>query len=125
MEGPANTNHPIIEFLNDSFEFLVKNFLGIAPIIFGVTTEYYIMNQKYKRITKFMCWMSVFINGTAGSIAWVVVKDLPIPDFQKAVICGFTPIIIKPLAIRVVIWIDPVVDAIGGAIKRFFTNKNK
>jgi hypothetical protein len=61
----------------------------------------------------------------AGTIAWFIVNDAGMPGYQQAVICGFTPIIIEPVSLRVVIWVDPIVDAIGAAIKRFFTKQNK
>ena len=83
------------------------------------------IKRQAKRVKPSQCYIAVFLAGMAGSIAWYVVKDTTIPDYQKAAICGFTSIVIEPVSLRVVLWVDPIVDAIGAAIKRFFTKQNK
>lgn len=105
--------------------FIMKNLLGILSIFFGVTTKIYMVRRQAKRVTPTQCWLSVLLSGVAGTIAWFVVGGTSLPDYQKAVICGFAPIVIEPITLRVVLWVDPIVDAIMNAIKRFFTQKSK
>ncbi len=105
--------------------FIIKNLLGIMSILFGVTTKIYMLRRQAKRVTHSQCRLSVLIAGSAGTLAWYVTKDTSLMDYQKAVICGFAPFVIEPIAIRVVLWVDPIIDAIMTAIKRFFTKQNK
>jgi hypothetical protein len=125
MEHPTPNNNFILEFLETLLGFIFKNLLGIASVIFGVTTKIYMIKRQAKRVKPSQCYTAVFVAGIAGSIAWYIVNDAGLPEYQQAVICGFTPIIIEPVSLRVVIWVDPIVDAIGAAIKRFFTKQNK
>jgi hypothetical protein len=125
MEHPTPNNNYLVELLETFFGFIVKNLLGIASIVFGVTTKIYMIRRQAKRVKPSQCYVAVFLAGMAGTIAWFIVNDAGMPGYQQAVICGFTPIIIEPVSLRVVIWVDPIVDAIGAAIKRFFTKQNK
>jgi hypothetical protein len=125
MEHPTPNNNYLVELLETFFGFVFKNLLGIASIVFGVTTKIYMIRRQAKRVKKSQCYVAVFIAGMAGTIAWYIVNDAHLPGYQQAVICGFTPIIIEPVSLRVVLWVDPIVDAIGAAIKRFFTKQNK
>jgi len=123
MDHPqSNSLYDMIEVV---FSFIAKNILGIMSIFFGVTTKIYMVRRQAKRVTPTQCWLSVLLSGVAGTIAWFVVGGTALPDYQKAVICGFAPIVIEPITLRVVLWVDPIVDAIGAAIKRFFTKQNK
>lgn len=125
MEHPTTPHNSILEFIESITAFLFKNLLGIASVLFGLTTKIYMIKRQAKRVKPSQCYMSVIMAGVAGSIAWYVVKSAAMPEYQQAVICGFTPIIIEPISLRVVLWVDPIIDSIGLAIKRFFTNKNK
>jgi hypothetical protein len=125
MEHPTPNNNYLVELLETFFGFIVKNLLGIASIVFGVTTKIYLIRRQAKRVKPSQCYVAVFLAGMAGTIAWFIVNDAGMPGYQQAVICGFTPIIIEPVSLRVVLWVDPIVDAIGAAIKRFFTKQNK
>jgi hypothetical protein len=125
MEHPTPNNNYLVELLETFFGFIVKNLLGIASIVFGVTTKIYMIKRQAKRVKPSQCYVAVFLAGMAGTIAWFIVNDAGVPGYQQAVICGFTPIIIEPVSLRVVLWVDPIVDAIGVAIKRFFTKQNK
>jgi hypothetical protein len=125
MEHPTPNNNYLVELLETFFGFIVKNLLGIASIVFGVTTKIYMIRRQAKRVKPSQCYVAVFLAGMAGTIAWFIVNDAGMPGYQQAVICGFTPIIIEPVSLRVVLWVDPIVDAIGAAIKRFFTKQNK
>lgn len=126
MEHPTPSNsHQLVDLAESVLAFIFKNILGIASVLFGVTTKIYMIKRQAKRIKPSQCYTAVLIAGIAGSIAWYIVNDAGLPQYQQAVICGFTPIIIEPMSLRVVLWVDPIVDAIGLAIKRFFTKQNK
>ena len=125
MEPQPQTNSGLMDFIDVVITFFAKNLLGILSILFGVTTKIYMVRRHAKRVTPSQCWLSVFLSGTAGTVAWYVVSAASIPDYQKAVICGFAPIVIEPIVLRVVLWVDPIVDSIGASIKRFFTKQNK
>ena len=118
----TNSIYDMIEVV---ISFIMKNILGIMSILFGVTTKIYMVRRQAKRVTHTQCWLSVLISGIAGTLAWYVVGSTELPDYQKAVICGFSPIVIEPITLRVVLWVDPITDAIMTAIKRFFTKQNK
>lgn len=123
MDHPqTNSIYDMIEVV---FSFIAKNILGILSIFFGVTTKIYMVRRQAKRVTPTQCWLSVLLSGVAGTIAWFVVGGTSLPDYHKAVICGFAPIVIEPITLRVVLWVDPIVDAIGSSIKRFFNKQNK
>jgi hypothetical protein len=123
MDHPQSNS--FFDMVDVVFSFIAKNLLGIMSIFFGVTTKIYMVRRQAKRVTPTQCWLSVLLSGVAGTIAWFVVGGTALPDYQKAVICGFAPIVIEPITLRVVLWVDPIVDAIGAAIKRFFTKQNK
>ena len=118
----TNSIYDMIEVV---ISFIMKNILGIMSILFGVTTKIYMVRRRAKRVTPTQCWLSVLISGIAGTLAWYVVGGTELPDYQKAVICGFAPIVIEPITLRVVLWVDPIIDAIMTSIKRFFTKRNK
>ena len=123
MDHPQSNS--FFDIVDVVFSFIAKNILGIMSIFFGVTTKIYMVRRQAKRVTPTQCWLSLLLSGVAGTIAWFVVGGTALPDYQKAVICGFAPIVIEPITLRVVLWVDPIVDAIGAAIKRFFTKQNK
>lgn len=120
----TQTNN-ILEYIDVVLTFIAKHALGFLSIIFGVTTKIYMVKRQAKRVTALQCWLSVILSGMSGTIAWYVVEGTSLPDYQKAVICGFAPIVIEPIVLRVVLWVDPIIDEIGHAIKRFFTKQNK
>ena len=45
------------------------------------------------------------------------------PEYQTSCDMWFTPIIIEPISLRVVLWVDPIIDSIGLCNKTIFTNK--
>jgi hypothetical protein len=123
MDHPQSNS--FFEMVDVVFSFIAKNILGIMSIFFGVTTKIYMVRRQARRVTPTQCWLSLLLSGMAGTIAWFVVAGTALPDYQKAVICGFAPIVIEPITLRAVLWVDPIVDAVGAAIKRFFTKQNK
>lgn len=118
----TNSIYDMIEVV---VSFIIKNLLGIMSILFGVTTKIYMVRRQAKRVTPSQCRLSVLIAGSAGTLAWYVTKDTSLMDYQKAVICGFAPFVIEPITLRVVLWVDPIIDAIMTSIKRFFNKQNK
>jgi LytS/YehU family sensor histidine kinase len=118
MENPQTNN--IYDIIDVVFTFIAKHALGFLSIIFGVTTKIYMVKRQARRVTALQCWLSVILSGMSGTIAWYVVQGANLPDYQKAIICGFAPIVIEPITLRVVLWVDPIIDAIGASIKRFF-----
>ena len=116
--NPNNhNNYNLIDIVVMIFNFLAKNLLGILSIMFGVVTKVYIIRKEYKRIGKWQCRLSVFISGLAGTIAYITIADTSISHIQKAVIIGFMPVIIEPIFLRILIWINPIIDAIGELFK--------
>lgn len=118
-----NSEH--IDIIISIWSFLAKNALGIASVIFGITAKVYIIRRQAKRVTRNQCLISVFMAGMAGVIAWYVVSDLPLKDFWKAIISGYLPIIVEPITLRVIIWIDPIIDEIGKTLKAWIHKQNK
>ena len=105
-------------------QFVVKNILGILSVMFGIVAKVYIVRRQSKRISKWQCVFSVFMSGLAGTIAYCAVSGMGIAVWQKATITGFTPIVIEPVVLRTLIWIDPIIDSIGKALKKLI-NKDK
>lgn len=122
MEELNNQNK---EFFLIVMTFISKNLLGIMSVIFGVTAKVYLINRVAKRVTRNQCLTTVLFSGLAGSIAWYVVSGLNIQDSTKAVICGFLPIIIEPLILRLIIWINPLIDELGNLVKRLIAKKGE
>ena len=122
MENEVNDQKDIIAII---FSFLAKNLLGIMSVIFGVTAKVYLINRVAKRVTRNQCLTSILFSGLAGTIAWYVVSGLTIQDSTKAVICGFLPIVIEPLMLRIIIWINPLIDEVGNLLKRLISKKGE
>lgn len=120
----ANHDYSFAEYLLIAFKFLSKHLLGLLSIIFGVVTKVYIIRKEWKRISRWQCFMGVFIAGLAGTISYLLVQDMDIGNTQKAIIVGFTPICVEPIITRTLIWINPLIDSIGKAFQRNI-DKNK
>lgn len=99
-------------------KFLSKHFLGIISILFGTVTKVYIIRKEWHRITKWQCRLSVIISGLAGMIAYILVQDMDIKPWQKGITVGFTPIFVEPIITRLLIWVNPIIDAIGNTFKK-------
>ena len=125
QEAPQKVSNNDLDILVLVWNFLVKNILGILSVLFGVTMKVHMLRGKFKRITPFQCKLSILISGIAGITAWYVVSQLNIKDFYKAIICAYTPILIEPITLRVIVWVDPIVDACGKALKKLITKKNE
>lgn len=122
--NPSNhNNYTFADLIVIVFNFLAKNILGILSIMFGVVTKVYIIRKEYKRIGKWQCRLSVFISGLAGAISYIVIKDISITEIQKAVIVGFMPVIIEPVVLRVLVWINPLIDSLGNLFKNKIEKK--
>ena len=93
--------------------------------MFGVVAKVYIVRREWKRVSKWQCRLSVFFSGLAGSIAYIAVHDSSMGMHYKAVVVGFMPIIVEPVMMRLLLWIDPIIDSIGKAIKETITRKAK
>ncbi len=118
-------NNDHVEILSSIWAFIVKNGLGIASVVFGVTAKVYIIRRQAKRVTRNQCLISVFMAGLAGVIGWYLVSEMPLKDFWKAIICGYLPIVIEPLTLRLIVWIDPLIDEIGKTLKSWIKRQNK
>ena len=116
-------NYSLTDLIILTFNFLAKNILGILSIMFGVVTKVYIIRKEYKRIGKWQCRLSVFISGLAGAIAYIVIRDLRISEIQKAIIVGFMPVIIEPIILRILVWVNPIIDALGNLFKNKIEKK--
>jgi len=117
IKQPNETDITFAKLIYIAFNFIAKNVLGLLSIMFGVVTKVYIIRKEYKRISKWQCRSSVFISGLAGAIAYITIKDLTISEIQKAIIVGFMPVIIEPIFLRVLVWINPIIDALGNLFK--------
>lgn len=117
IKQPNENDITFAKLIYMTFQFLAKNLLGLLAIMFGVVTKVYIIRKEYKRITKWQCRLSVFISGLAGTIAYIVIMDLNISTIQKAIIVGFMPVIIEPIFLRVLVWINPIIDSLGNLFK--------
>lgn len=124
-QTPKQYDHESLTIGGEITAALLKNILLIVGILFGVTVKYYIINKSAVKIKPLMCWLSIFIAGLAGSIAFLLVKDLNIHPLYKAIACGYSPIVIEPLTLRIILWINPIVDEIGKAIKSFIKKQSK
>lgn len=113
-----NHDYNTLDYIYFFFQFLVKNLLGVLSILFGVVTKVYIIRKEYKRIGKWQYRLSVIIAGLAGTIAYVVVKDLLISEKQKAIIVGFCGVLVEPVILRVLVWVNPIIDSIGNLFKK-------
>lgn len=118
-QPPKQYDHETLTVSGEIAAALIKNILLLVGIAFGVTVKYYIINKSAKKIKPLMCWLSILIAGLAGSIAFLLVKDLNIHPLYKAIACGYSPIVIEPLTLRIILWIDPLIDEIGKALKAF------
>ena len=107
-----------IDLLATIWAFLVKNALGIMSVIFGVTAKVYIIRRQARRVTRNQCLLAVFMAGMAGMIGWYLVSALKLENYWKAIICGYLPIISETVTLRIILWIDPIVDSIGKALKK-------
>lgn len=121
---PTNDSIDWTGVLLSIVQFIVKNILGILSVMFGIVAKVYIVRRQAKRISKWQCIFSVIMSGLAGTIAYCAVGDMTISVWQKATITGFTPIVIEPVVLRVLIWIDPIIDSIGKLLKKLI-NKDK
>lgn len=117
IKQPNENDITFAKLIYMTFQFLAQNLLGLLAIMFGVVTKVYIIRKEYKRITKWKCRLSVFISGLAGTIAYIVIMDLSISTIQKAIIVGFMPVIIEPIFLRVLVWINPIIDSLGNLFK--------
>ena len=105
--------------------FIVKHLLGLASIMFGVVAKVYIVRKDWKRVSKWQCRFSVFMSGLAGSVTYLALCDTNMDTRYKAIIVGFMPIIVEPVMMRILMWVDPIIDSIGKALKGFITRKSK
>lgn len=85
----------------------------------------YVIRKEYRRVSKWQCRISVFFSGLGGTITYMVLKDVDMLDWKKAVIVGFMPIVVEPIMTRILIWINPIIDSIGEFIKSKIKNKNE
>ena len=123
--APNNVNNEDISAMAVVWKFLVKNFLGILSVIFGVTMKVHLLRGKMNRMSKWQCRVAVFIAGLSGAITWYLVKELPVRDFYKAIITGYIPIVIEPITIRCIVWIDPIIDEAAKTIKKYIKTKSE
>lgn len=125
MDQPSEQHYTIAEILLLTFKFLTKHILGLLSIMFGVVAKVYVIRKEYKRISKWQCRISVFFSGLGGTIAYMVLKDIDMIDWKKAVIIGFMPIVVEPIMTRLLIWINPIIDELGELVKNFLNSKKK
>jgi len=124
MEMNPRPNYDLTDVFLMMMNFVVKHILGLASITFGVVAKVYMVRKEWRRVSKWECRLSVFFSGLAGSIAYMVLQSSLIDDMYKAIIVGFTPIIVEPVMMRVLIWINPMIDTIFTWAKEFFTKKD-
>ena len=122
MDIKTNHNYDNHDILLSIFQFVAKNILGLLSIMFGVVAKVYIIRRQAKRISKSQCIFSVIMAGLAGSVAYCAVVDMSLAVWHKAVITGFTPIVIEPVVLRVLMHINPFLDKLTSWIENFFTN---
>ena len=67
--------------------------------------------------------MSVFFSGLAGSVTYMALINSPMSDMYKAIIIGFMPIVVEPIMMRTLIWVNPIVDGFGNFIKEMVSKK--
>lgn len=125
MDQPSEQHYTIAEILLLTFKFLTKHILGLLSIMFGVVAKVYVIRKGYKRISKWQCRISVFFSGLGGTIAYMVLKDIDMIDWKKAVIIGFMPIVVEPIMTRLLIWVNPIIDELGELVKNFLNSKKK
>lgn len=125
MAQPTEQDYTIAETLLLIFKFITKHLLGLLSIMFGVVAKVYVIRKEYKRVSKWQCRISVFFSGLGGTIAYMVLKDIDMIDWKKAVIIGFMPIVVEPIMTRLLIWINPIIDQLGELIKSYLTSKKK
>ena len=120
----ANRPHPdLFTIINILFNFFVKHILGLSAILFGVVAKVYIVRREWKRVSKWQCRMSVFFSGLAGSVTYMALINSPMSDMYKAIIIGFMPIVVEPIMMRTLIWVNPIVDGLGNFIKEMVSKK--
>ena len=120
----ANRPHPdLFTIINILFNFFVKHILGLSAILFGVVAKVYIVRREWKRVSKWQCRMSVFFSGLAGSVTYMALINSPMSDMYKAIIIGFMPIVVEPIMMRTLIWVNPIVDGFGNFIKEMVSKK--
>mgnify|MGYP000390778401 CR=1 FL=1 len=128
MDAPKNNINnddiDLIQTLVVIWNALLKNALGILSILFGVTMKIHLIRGKFLRMAKWQCWTAIVLAGLSGIIAWFVVRDLPIRDLYKAIAVGYTPVFIEPITMRLLVWIDPIVDEIGTVVKKYINKKS-
>lgn len=124
MEQPSEQHYTIAEIVVIFFKFLTKHILGLLSIMFGVVAKVYIVRKDYKRISKWQCRISVFFSGLSGTIAYLGLINVDMLDIKKAIIIGFMPVVVEPIMTRLLVWINPIIDEIGGLIKNYLHNKN-
>jgi hypothetical protein len=125
MEQPNEQHYGLAEILYIGLKFVTKHILGLLSIMFGVVAKVYVIRKEYRRIGKWQCRISVFFSGLSGTIAYMVLIDVDMIDWKKAVIIGFMPIVVEPIMTRILIWINPIIDSIGEFIKSKIKNKNE
>lgn len=128
MDAPKNNINnddiDLIQTLVVIWNALLKNALGILSILFGVTMKIHLIRGKFRRMATWQCWTAIILAGLSGIIAWFVVRDLPIRDLYKAIAVGYTPVFIEPITMRLLVWIDPIVDEIGTVVKKYINKKS-
>lgn len=123
-QNPTHHSYDVVDYLLTIANFVVKHLLGLASITFGVVAKVYMVRKEYRRISPLECRLSVFFSGLAGSISYMVLHDSPMDDMYKSIIVGFTPIIVEPVMMRMLIWVNPMIDTIFTWAREMFTKTN-
>lgn len=121
MDQPTRHNPELTDYFLVVMNFILKHILWLASVTFGVVAKVYIVRKEYRRISKLECRLTVFFSGLAGSIAYLVIHKSSMDDMYKAIIVGFTPIIVEPVMMRMLIWVNPMIDTFFTWCKELMT----
>lgn len=123
--NPQRPNFDLIELLYGLWLAIVKHAMGIGLILFGTVAKVYIVKKEYRRVSRSKCWLSIIFSGIAGTITYSVLYDSPMQIHYKAVIIGFMPVMVEPVMMRILIWVNPIIDAIGTWLKELISKKSQ
>jgi hypothetical protein len=110
------------DYIDNAIQYVFQYLLIIGTFIFSLMAKIHNLIRMKKRMSKFECFIDVFLSGLGSAGIIYLLQFLDINIIVKCLLGGYSSLIVTPISNIISKEITPILETIIEGVKKYITS---